>query len=173
MAKAADPVVKIHDLLVDGVGATSEQEPARHRLFCVDANECGGVLTGRSDGLRSVCRLRAIPARPAGLDRRLWGSAIDLWRELRRHTTRQKLCVLGCRPETGVDEPQELTTNPDTLLVRVADIDKGRIGEVVGADCGQAGLLPRLAIRCPGPPRLRFTAQDQDVDHTAPANLAC
>src|SRR5262249_8560063 len=82
------------------------------------------------------------------------------------------LRVLGCRSEAGVDEPQELTTNPDALLVRVADIDEGRIREVVGADCGQADLLPRLAIRGPGTPRLRFTAQHQDVDHAPPADLA-
>src|SRR5438093_6439772 len=57
MAKAADLVVKIHDLLVDGVRAAGEQEPARHRLLCVEADECCGVPTGRGGGLCSVRRL--------------------------------------------------------------------------------------------------------------------
>src|SRR4030095_16098700 len=57
-------------------------------------------------------------------------------------------------------------------LVLFAYIDEGRIREMVSADRGEPGLRPRLAIRGPGTPRLRFTAQDQDVDHAPPANLA-
>src|SRR5207244_3646346 len=67
MAKATDLVVKIHDLLVDGVRAAGEQEPARHRLLCVDANAeqamARGLLTSGGGGLRSMRRLRAMPAR--------------------------------------------------------------------------------------------------------------
>src|SRR5215475_2640769 len=113
MAKATDFVVKVHDLLVDGVRAAGEQEPARHRLLCVDADECRGIPAGRGDGLRSVCRLRAIPARPTGLDSRLRYSAIDLRCELWRYHAREKLRILGRRPEAGVDEPQQLAANPD------------------------------------------------------------
>src|SRR5207247_106374 len=37
MAKTADFVVKLHDLLVDCVGAAGEQNPPRHRLLRRDA----------------------------------------------------------------------------------------------------------------------------------------
>ena len=47
--------------------------------------------------------------------------------------------------------------------MRVADIDEGRIREVVGADYGEASLHTRLAIRSPGTPRLLLTTQDKDA----------
>ena len=54
----------------------------------------------------------------------------------------------------------------------VADIDEGRVREVVGGDLGEPRLRPRRAIRGPGALRPLRAAQDQHVDHAAPADLA-
>src|SRR5262245_21034738 len=64
VAEAADLVVEVHHLLVDGIGIAHEQDALRHRLLRGNRREPRGVLTGREHGARcGGSRRRAIELR--------------------------------------------------------------------------------------------------------------
>src|SRR5204863_6015236 len=74
-------------------------------------------------------------------------AAVVLRRDFGRRAPRQEFRHLWRLLEAGVQEPQRLATNPQTLLVGIADIAKSGVSEAVGAGGRQSGLAAGFAIR--------------------------
>src|SRR5215471_992930 len=150
MAEPAYLVVDVHDLLVDGVGIAGDQNAAADRLLGGDPDEAVG-WAARSPGL--------------------WLRAIVLRCHLGRHAPRQEFRHLRRLFEAGVEKPQGLAAEPQTLLVGVTDIAEGGISEPVRTGDRQLNLAARLTV-CVECPLAGFgTAQDEGIHHATPAEL--
>src|SRR6202007_118293 len=71
----------------------------------------------------------------------------------------------------GVQKPQRLAPDPQTLFVGLADIAEGGVGETVGAGRGQTGLAASISIGVESTLAGLGAAQYERVDHAAPAEL--
>ena len=152
MAEPADLLVNVHDLFVDGIRVAGAQDAAGDRLLGSDADQA--------------------LARPhIGLAARPRRGPVVLRSDLGRHAPRQKFRHLRRLLEAGVEKPQGLAADPQTLLVGVADIAQSGIGETVGAGRRQPGLAARIAIGVEGALAGLGAAQHERVDHAAPAEL--
>ncbi len=97
--------------------------------------------------------------------------APDAGRRLGRRGAGHEARMLRRRFEAGVEKPQQLAADPQTLFVVVADIDEGGVGEVVGRHRRQPGFGARLAVRGIGAFGAVGPAQHQHVADAAAADL--
>src|SRR5262245_15749857 len=172
MTEGACLALEFHDLVVDGVGITGEENSLLYSLLSGDLDERRRVLGGGLDH-----RLFWLPqARHffciTGLGD-LGFAAIDLGGGLRRGGAGQEFRHLRSRLEARIEEPQDLATDSHSLLIGIADVDHRRVGEHVSRGWRQACLAPRQLVGIPSLLGTLRAAQYECVDDAAPPALGC
>ncbi len=110
--KPPDLVVELHDLPIDAVRRTREQDALLHRLLGGDVDQLLRVLAGGGDALLGVLQPQA------RLHLRL--GAVQARCRHRRRRAGQEPVVLRRRLQRGVQEPQQLAADADERLCRSA-----------------------------------------------------
>src|SRR5262249_23628557 len=159
MTEVAGLALEVDYLMVYGVRVASEEDALCYCLFGCDRPEGRSILGSGlgHDGAASFSGPRLI--------------AVNLGGGLRRRGAGQESRHLWCCLEARIEEPQDLAPDPHSLLVGVADVDHGRVGEHLARGRRQARLTPRLLIGFPRVPGSLWAAQHQGVDDAAAPTL--